>query len=60
MREAREEALGALRQSSKTPSEAVADAAERFWAERGQPHPVEDRQFTLVPIQTSPRTLGTI
>ena len=60
MREAREETLGALRQRYKTASRAVTAAAERFWAERGQTQPVEGWQFTLAPVQASPRTLGEI
>ena len=48
----------ALRQRCKTASEAVPTAAERFWEERGQTQPAEDRQFTLAPVQASPRTLG--
>ena len=60
MREAREAALGTMRQSSKTPSEAVTDAAERPRAVRCQTQPVEGWQFTLALGQASPRILGEI
>ena len=49
-----------MRQSSKTTSEALADAAERQRAVRCQTQPVEDWQFTLAPVQASPRILGEI
>ena len=55
MREAREAALGALRQSSKTTSEVLTNAAERFWAKRGKTQPVEGRQFTLALVPAGPR-----
>ena len=60
MREAREAAQGTLRQTCKTASMVLAAAAERQRAERGQTQPAEDRQFTLAPVQASPRTLGEI
>ena len=60
MREAREETLGALRQRCKTASMVLAAAAERPCKVRCQTQPAEDRQFTLAPVQASPRTLGEI
>ena len=60
MREAREAAQGTLRQTCKTASMVLAAAAERQRAERGQTQPAEDRQFTLAPVQASPRNLGEI
>ena len=58
MREAREETLGALRQTCKTASMVLTTAAERQRAVRCQTQPAEDRQFTLALVQASPRTLG--
>ena len=57
-REAREEKQGALRQRSKTPSQAVANAAERPHKVRCQAYPAEDRQFKWALVQASPRNLG--
>ncbi len=58
MREARAEGLGALRQSSKTASKALANAGTHLREIQSQTHPVEDWQFTVAPIQDSPRIFG--
>ena len=60
MREAREAAQGTLRQTCKTPSLAIANAAECPRKVRCQAHPAEDWQFKWAPVQTSPRILGEI
>ncbi len=58
MREARAEALGALRQSSKTASQAPANAGAHLREIKSQAHPAGDWQLTLAPIQNSPRIFG--
>ena len=47
-----------MRQRSKTPSMALAAAAERPCKVRCQTQPAEDRQFTPAPVQANPRNLG--
>ena len=47
-----------MRPSTKTTSDALADAGERPRKVRCQAHPAEDWQDSWAPVQTSSRILG--